>query len=96
MKKKEKKKIIKKHIALCSICSITLDEEDIDCCESLALGKMFCKDCMFNKVSKLAGGSTADLEQYLLLDDEVFKMKMDSIKKELLKEFRKEGKFERY
>jgi hypothetical protein len=87
---------IKKHIALCSACSMSLDKDDIDCCDSLALGKMFCKHCMFNKVSKLAGGSIEELEQYLLLDDEVFKIKMDSIKKKLLKEYRKEGEFEKY
>jgi hypothetical protein len=86
----------KKDILLCANCSMALDKEDIECCDNLALGKMFCKDCMFNKVSKLTGQSIDELEKYLLLDDETFKIKMDNIKKELSKDFKKYGEFERY
>lgn len=86
----------KKDIFLCANCSLALDEEDIECCENLSLGKMFCKDCLFSKVSKLTGQSIDDLEKYLLLDDEAFKIKMDNIKKELSKEFKKYGEFERH
>jgi hypothetical protein len=87
---------INQHIILCANCSISLDKEDIECCNNLALGKMFCKDCMFNKVNKLTGCSTEELEEYLLLDDETFRIKMDQIKKSFLEEFRKDGEYERY
>jgi len=86
----------KKDILLCADCSMALDKEDIECCDNLALGKMFCKDCMFNKVSKLTGCSTEELEKYLLLDDDKFKIKMDDIKKNFLESFRKDGEFERH
>ena len=84
------------HIILCATCSISLDKEDIECCDNLALGKMFCKDCMFNKFSKLIGCTIEELEEYLLLDNVKFKKKMDDIKKAFLEEFRNESEFERH
>lgn len=76
---------------LCANCSMSLDKEDIECCDNLSIGKIFCKDCLFSKVSKLTGFSTKELEEYLLLDNEAFRIKMDHIKRLFLEEFRKEG-----
>jgi hypothetical protein len=87
---------IKKDIIVCSNCLLFLDKEDVNCCESLALEKMFCKECMFVKVKKLRGFSTQELEKYLLLDNEKFKIKMDKIKKMLLEAFRKDSEYEKY
>lgn len=84
------------HIILCATCSVSLEKEDIECCENLALGKMFCKDCIFNKASKLTGFTIEELEKYLILDDVSFKIKMDEIKKKLTNTFKAYGEFERY
>jgi len=84
------------NVFLCANCSVTLNQEDIECCRNISLGKLFCKDCLFNTFNKLTGFTTEDLEKYLLLDDEQFIKKMNIIKENVLKEFMKEGEFERY
>ncbi len=81
---------------LCANCSISLNNDDIECCNSLSLGKLFCSECLFNKFSKLSGFTIEELQKYLLLNDEQFINKMNIIKENVLKEFKKEGEFERY
>jgi hypothetical protein len=86
----------KEDIFLCANCSLVLDKEDIECCDNLSLGKMFCKDCLFTKFSKLTGFNIEDLESYLQLDNEKFFNKMEVIKKKLSDTFKQYGEFERY
>ncbi len=81
---------------LCAKCSISLNSNYIECCNNLSLGKLFCSDCLFYKFSKLSGFTTQELQKYLLLNDEQFLEKMNVIKENVLKEFKKEGEFERY
>ena len=81
---------------LCAKCSVSLNSYDIECCNNLSLGKLFCSACLFNKFSKLTGFTIKELEKYLLLDDNQFMNKMNMIKENVLKEFKKEGEFERY
>ena len=87
---------MKKSHYVCNYCFVLLDKEDVDCCTSLALGKMLCKSCLFSKFSKLTGFHIEDLESYLQLDDEKFFNKMESIKKKLSDTFKQYGEFERH
>jgi hypothetical protein len=87
---------VKKNNYICNHCFALLDKEDIECCINLALGKMLCKDCLFNTFSKLTGFSIKDLEGYLQLDDEKFLNKMEVIKKKLLDTFKEYGEFEKH
>ena len=81
---------------LCAECSISLNRDDIECCNNISLGKLFCSECLFNKFSKLTGFTVEELEKYTLLNDEQFIEKMNIIKENILKEFKKDGEFERY
>ena len=84
------------NIFLCANCSMSLNSNDIECCNNLSLGKLFCSECLFNKFSKMSGFRIEELQKYLLLDHEQFINKMNIIKENVLKEFKKEGEFERY
>jgi hypothetical protein len=75
---------------------MSLNSNDIECCNNLSLGKLFCSECLFNKFSKMSGFRIEELQKYLLLDHEQFINKMNIIKENVLKEFKKEGEFERY
>ena len=81
---------------LCANCSISLNTDDIECCNNLSLGKLFCSECLFYTFNKLTGFTTEELQKYLLLDDGQFIEKMNIIKENLSKEFKKEGEWERY
>ena len=81
---------------LCAECSISLNRDDIECCNNISLGKLFCSECLFNKFSKLTGFTVEELEKYTLQNDEQFIEKMNIIKENILKEFKKDGEFERY
>ena len=81
---------------LCAECSISLNRDDIECCNNISLGKLFCSECLFNKFSKLTGFTVEELEKYTLLNDEQFVEKMNIIKENILKEFKKDDEFERY
>jgi hypothetical protein len=81
---------------LCANCSISLNSDDIECCNNLSLGKLFCSECLFNAFNKLTGFTTEELQKYLLLDDGQFIEKMNIIKENLSKEFKKEGEWERH
>ena len=78
---------------LCANCSISLNTDDIECCNNLSLGKLFCSECLFNTFNKLTGFTTEELQKYLLLDDEQFIEKMTIIKENLSKEFKKSSNY---
>ena len=34
---------------ICSSCNIELTKDDLDACEVVAIGKLYCEDCLLNK-----------------------------------------------
>ncbi len=34
---------------ICSNCNIELTEDDLNACEVVAIGKLYCEDCLLNK-----------------------------------------------
>jgi hypothetical protein len=48
-------------IFLCSECAIKLTKEDLNACEEVPIGKLYCTDCLDNQIKKFEDKMIDDL-----------------------------------